>query len=139
MTINELIPAIKLENHHDFSVNMKLTANGGSDKYLLDLGNIDIWVYGVSVEILNADGKLLSNNEIARDDFRISIKHDVGDGFMLNPISLSAYSDMSNFSRFQGWYFDHNKKYTFELTGQADINKAAYPVTVNLNFLGYKI
>lgn len=139
MKINEVAGLIELERHWNIPISVSLSSSSDSAKYKHDMANHDVYVYGISVEMIDADGKIISRNDTIRDDIRLRIKNNKGESYSSEPIPIMALVEMSEYNRFQGWIFKKEYNYEFEFIGQGSPNKGSYPLTINLTLLGYEL
>lgn len=139
MNISVIAPKINLDKFWNIPIYMTLPSAGSTAKYKFEMGNKDVYIYGVDVEIIDANGQLISDNNVARDSIRLGISNNRCEGYQLNPIPLKALDNMHKFGRFQGWFMKKELDYTFEITANNVPNKGNYPIQVAITLLGYEI
>lgn len=140
MTIMEVMPLINLKKPWNLPLTFQLASGSSIDSFKLEMGNIDIFVYGISVELIDGTGKVIADNDTIRTGIKFKMQDNQADQYQTAPYPVFALADIASQNRFQGWLLDKNLTYTFELIGQnLPATVGDYPIYANVTFLGYKL
>ncbi len=136
-----LIDRVTLDRPTMIPADFKLESSLSSDYKKIQIGDQDIYVSHISVVVLDANGKdITQSQEIARDDIRIDIKSSLSD-YNLTKEPISIYALNARSFRELGWSFASRTELQVTVSGNGfpTTAKGVYPLKVMITFHAFRL